>query len=129
MGEQESVQASIVRKAYAQAMEMASEGVPGTVIRETIEKKLVEGGLNPAAASILAANVPGVRAAASKPPSGMRRNIQTGGTCIVLGVVLTFFADAGVVPKNLFYYCGVLGLVIAGIVFFSRALFDYKSDM
>ncbi|MDD5745903.1 MAG: hypothetical protein PHO30_01430 [Candidatus Omnitrophica bacterium] len=128
MGGQDSSQASVVRQAYAQALQMKSEGVPATVIRETIEKKLIAGGLNAAAASILAENVPGARAFSSVQRAGTRRNVLIGGAGIVAGIMLTFFADAGVVSKNLFYYCGVLGLIIAGMVFFIKALFDYKSD-
>ena len=128
MGEQDSLQAIAVRKAYAQAVQMKSEGVPGQVIRETIEKKLIAGGLNAAAASIIAANVPGVRAVSAGRDKSAQKNIIIGGSLIVGGVLLTFLADAGIVPKNVVYYGGVLGLIIGGIVFFGKMLFDHKSD-
>jgi hypothetical protein len=127
--EQDLKKAAAVRQAYAEAIQMKKDGVSQSVIRETIEKKLIDRGLNKAAASIIAENLPGVHQERAGGSRSGKQNVMMGSGLLFAGILVTIIADAAALPKGGWYYFTFLGMMFAGIGFLINGVVGYKSEL
>lgn len=129
MDEASSAKAEAIRKAYAQAKEMKEEGVPGDMIEDAIKKKLIESGMEPAAAVLICGNLPGVRPEPKGNPDAGRKNMIMGTGLVMLGIIITWISELFSIEKGVLYYIIALGPIFAGLGMFVKGVFDYKSRL
>ncbi|MCG2710821.1 MAG: hypothetical protein L6416_00570 [Candidatus Omnitrophica bacterium] len=129
MEEAGMAKAEAIRRAYTQAKEMRAEGVPADIIEDAIKKKLIESGLEPAAAVIICGNLPGVRPEPEDDSAQGRKNIIIGAGLIVFGILVTWVSGFFAIKKGWGYYVITLGPIFAGLGMFVKDVFDYKSRL
>ena len=129
MDEASIAKAEAIRRAYAQAKEMKEEGVPSDMIEDAIKKKLIESGLEPAAAILICSNLPGVRPEPEDKTDVSRKNMIIGGALIALGTLFTWVSEFFAIKKGGAYYIIALGPIFAGMGMFVKGVFDYKSRL
>jgi len=92
--------AEAVRRAYAQAKKMQEEGVPADMIEDTLKRKLIDSGLEPAAAVMICANLPGVRPRPGDNSERARKDVIIGAGLIVFGILVTWVSEFFAVKKG-----------------------------
>lgn len=129
MDEASIAKAEAIRKAYAQAKEMKEEGVPGDMIEDAIKIKLIESGIEPAAAVLICSNLPGVRPELKDNTDAGRKSMIMGAVLVVLGIIITWVSEFFAIKKGGAYYIITLGPIFAGLGMFVKGVFDYKSQL
>ncbi|MCK4993698.1 MAG: hypothetical protein KAS13_01455 [Candidatus Omnitrophica bacterium] len=129
MDEVSLAKAEAIRKAYAQAKEMKEEGVPGDMIEDAIKIKLIESGIEPAAAVLICSNLPGVRPELKDNMDAGRKSMIMGAVLVVLGLIIAWISELFIVKKGVLYYVIALGPIFAGMGIFVKGVFDYKSRL
>ena len=118
--------AEAVRRAYAQAKKMQEEGVPADMIEDTLKRKLIDSGLEPAAAVMICANLPGVRPRPGDNSERARKDVIIGAGLIVFGILVPWVSEFFAVKKGGGYYIVALGPIFAGLGMLSKGALDYK---
>ena len=127
MDEKNDAKAEAIRKAYAEAREMKEEGVPPDMIEDTIKKKLIESGLEPAAAVMICGNLPGVRPEPKDNSAKGKKNMLVGAGLLIFGIAVSWLSELMAIQKGGGYYIIALGPIFAGIGMLVKGAFDYKS--
>ena len=129
MDEVSMAKAEAIRSAYAQAKEMKEEGVPGDMIEDAIKKKLIESGMEPAAAVLICGNLPGVRPELKDNSNAGRKSMIIGAGLVALGIFITWGSELFAIKKGGLYYIIALGPIFAGFGMFVKGVFDYRSRL
>lgn len=129
MDEASLAKAEAIRNAYAQAKEMKEEGVPGDMIEDAIKEKLIESGMEPAAAVMICSNLPGVRVEPEDKTDAGKKSMIIGGVLVMLGIIITWVSGLFAIKKGGLYYIIALGPIFAGLGMFVKGVFDYKSRL